>query len=115
MMEKRIMREVEKSRSVLAKSRGNAGDRGTYGEASSPPPPAAAVYPGSAGVQADSHQQYDPEEELTPEQIQMFERENQDMLKHYESALDQVRYVHIYIYTRSISHIPDLLTHLRSF
>jgi syntaxin 18 len=114
-MEKRIMREVEKSRSVLAKSRGAAGERAAYGEASSPPPPAAAVYPGSAGVQVESQQQYDPEEELTPEQIQMFERENQDMLKHYESTLDQVRYVHICIHARSISHIPHLLTHLRTF
>jgi syntaxin 18 len=30
---------------------------------------------------------------LTPEQIQMFEKENQNMLKHYESTLDQVRFV----------------------
>jgi hypothetical protein len=38
-------------------------------------------------------QQSDPEQELSPEQLQMFEKENQDMLKHYESTLDQVRYV----------------------
>lgn len=31
--------------------------------------------------------------DLTAEQIQMFERGNQDMLKHYETTLDKVRYV----------------------
>lgn len=31
--------------------------------------------------------------DLTAEQIQMFEKGNQDMLKHYETTLDKVRYV----------------------
>ena len=31
--------------------------------------------------------------DLTAEQIQMFERGNQDMLKHYETTLDKVRCV----------------------
>lgn len=97
------MREVEKSRSVLAKTRGGGAmgaERGMFGDASSSAAagqgPAAALYPGSGPVQLETQQQYHPEEELTPEQIQMFERENQDMLKHYESTLDQVRYVHPY-------------------
>jgi lipoate-protein ligase A len=89
MMEKRIMREVEKNRSVLAKSR-----RGPVPELSglsdAPVPP--ATYPGAAAAHMETPQ-YNPEQELTPEQIQMFEKENQDMLKHYESTLDQVRYV----------------------
>jgi syntaxin 18 len=98
MMEKRIMREVEKNRSVLAKSRGGgAAERGALGDSlsSAPPPVPAALYPRSGAVQQETEPQYHPEEELTPEQIQMFEKENQDMLKHYESTLDQVRYVHI--------------------
>ena len=33
------------------------------------------------------------EQQLSPEQLQLFARENQDMLKHYEDTLDQVRYV----------------------
>ena len=33
------------------------------------------------------------EQQLTPEQLQLFAKENQDMLKHYEDTLDQVRYV----------------------
>jgi syntaxin 18 len=33
--------------------------------------------------------------DLTPEQLQMFEKNNQDMMKHYETTLDKVRYVAI--------------------
>lgn len=32
------------------------------------------------------------EQQLDPEQLQLFAQENQDMLKHYEDTLDQVRY-----------------------
>jgi hypothetical protein len=32
------------------------------------------------------------EQRLDPEQLQLFAQENQDMLKHYEESLDQVRY-----------------------
>lgn len=89
MMEKRIMREVEKNRSVLAKSRSGPVPERSFSVAPAPPAP----YPGSSAAQLEAPQ-YDPEQELTPEQIQMFEKENQDMLKHYESTLDQVRFVY---------------------
>lgn len=81
------MREVEKNRSVLAKSR-----RGTYelGGLEAPVPVPAATHTDEA---AGTTQAYDPTQELTAEQIQVFERENQDMVKHYESTLDQVRFV----------------------
>jgi syntaxin 18 len=49
-------------------------------------------YSASTAAHSETQQLY-PEQELTQEQIQMFEKENQDMLKHYESTLDQVRYV----------------------
>lgn len=89
MMEKRIMREVEKSRSVLAKSRSAPmAELGEFRDVPVPP----AQFPGSGAAHMET-QQYDPEQELTPEQIQMFEKENQNMLKHYESTLDQVRFV----------------------
>jgi syntaxin 18 len=88
MMEKRIMREVERNRSVLAKSRRGAPQLG--GHEVPVPVPVAKYAPGAS--QAET-QQYDPEQELTPEQIQTFEKENQDMVKHYESTLDQVRFV----------------------
>ncbi|PSS10802.1 hypothetical protein M430DRAFT_44936 [Amorphotheca resinae ATCC 22711] len=103
MMEKRIMREVEKNRSVLAKSR-----RGPVPELSglsdAPVPP--ATYPGAAAAHMETPQ-YNPEQELTPEQIQMFEKENQDMLKHYESTLDQVRTAE-----KSLVEISELQTQL---
>ena len=35
----------------------------------------------------------DIEQQLSPEQLQLFARENQDMLKQYEDTLDQVRSV----------------------
>lgn len=83
MMETRIQREVEKSKSVLYKSRGGsipydktfAGDDG-YGKAA------------TSGGGDDRARQ-----ELSQEQLQLFAQENQDMLKHYEDTLDQVRLV----------------------
>lgn len=84
MMEKRILREVEKRRSLLANS-----DMGSMPRASFEPPPIPApIYKRSVPEQTRT----EPEDELSAEQIQMFEKQSQDMLKHYESTLDQVRY-----------------------
>lgn len=85
-MEKRLLREMEKNRSVLANSRGPMMDFDVNEKAK-----ASTTYRGGSVVQQDVPV-FNPEEELTPEQIQLFEKENQDMLKHYESTLDQVRY-----------------------
>ena len=87
MMEKRILREVEKSKSVLAKSRprgmselaGYNHDKSTNYAVQNP-------------TQTE-HQGLYAEEELTEEQVQMFEKQNTDLLKLYESKLDQVKYV----------------------
>ena len=38
-----------------------------------------------------------PSQGLTEEQIQMFEEGNQDMMKHFESSLDKVRYVSVHL------------------
>ncbi|KAI5923575.1 hypothetical protein F4810DRAFT_199507 [Camillea tinctor] len=109
MMEIRIMREMEKSRSVLAKSR----DQG----ASSLNAP--GVLSPEALIVGDSHGKLSsnlpPEEtpsfhatgDLTAEQIQMFEKDNRDMLKHYESTLDQVRTAE-----KSLVEISELQTQL---
>jgi syntaxin 18 len=86
MMEKRLRREMEKNKSALAKSRAPVPELGGFDNASIPPAKPSA----SAHLEA---QQLDLELELSPEQIQIFEKENQDMLKHYASTLDQVRYV----------------------
>lgn len=93
MMETRLAREMEKNRSVLAKARGTR----------DLPPGLAREFgfddAGPAGVRATSVP-LDEEEsrrrqdlELTDEQRQMFERDNQDMLKHYNSATEKVRTV----------------------
>jgi syntaxin 18 len=87
MMEKRIIREMEKNKSVLAKQQRDSMPKlGGFDH-----PPAPPKNPASTAAHLEAQQLY-PEEELSAEQIQIFEKENQDMLKHYESTLDQVRY-----------------------
>ena len=89
MMEIRLMREVEKSKSVLYKAREtmpsmhdmNGGSRD-----------GASSYRGKTShVQEDASAAI--EQQLDPEQLQLFAQENQDMLKQYEDQLDKVRYV----------------------
>lgn len=96
MMERRLEREVEKGRSVLYKVRGSAaalengaagGSNGHAAEGSS-----GGGYKGAKGVAVEESRR-EIEQQLSPEQLQLFARENQDMLKHYEDTLDQVRYV----------------------
>lgn len=56
--------------------------------------PTSPVRPQSGtGLLLDEKQDYKVEDELTPEQLQIYEKDNQDMLKHYEATLDQVQYV----------------------
>lgn len=98
MMERRLEREVERGRSVLYKVKGNvgAGDgvgmsgggggegmNGRAGEGKS-------AFRGGGEVGEDESRR-DIEQQLSPEQLQLFARENQDMLKQYEDTLDQVR------------------------
>ncbi|KAH8709990.1 snare-complex protein syntaxin-18 N-terminus-domain-containing protein [Phaeosphaeriaceae sp. PMI808] len=68
MMEIRLMREVEKSKSVLYKTR-------------------------ASGMTSDGQDEANAviEQQLDPEQLQLFAQENQDMLKQYEDQLDKVR------------------------
>ncbi|KAF2684378.1 snare protein syntaxin-like protein 18/UFE1 [Lentithecium fluviatile CBS 122367] len=89
MMEIRLTREVEKSKSVLYKARGTmpattdfSGMNGTHS--------AEPDYRGKTThiQEADAAA---TEQQLDPEQLQLFAQENQDMLKHYEDHLDQVR------------------------
>lgn len=98
MMETRLAREMEKNRSVLAKARG----------AQELPPSLArelgfdeAGLSTSSGVPLDEEEESrrgrargaEPDLDLTDEQRQMFERDNQDMLKHYNSATEKVKTV----------------------
>lgn len=90
MMETRIMREMEKNKSLLYKSQGAlALETGGTGEPAIP----AFEYKGAAGRQVEEEYGNNIEDELTPEQLQQFEKANQDMVQHYEDTLNQVKYV----------------------
>lgn len=102
MMERRLEREVERGRSVLYKVKGSVGagevsdgvgmsgggGGGAYGHAGE----RKDAYRGGGGVGEDESRR-EIEQQLSPEQLQLFARENQDMLKQYEDTLDQVRSV----------------------
>ena len=80
---------MEKNRSVLAKAR--ASEPSTLRvEHEKLAADHKATAPGHV-VSQDEPPSYNPVEGLTQEQIQMFDQDNKDMLKHYESTLDQVR------------------------
>jgi syntaxin 18 len=85
MMEVRISREVEKSKSVLYKTKGLVSL-----------PEREALDAGRVAMGEEKRRGNEPDESagytLTDEQMQLFAQENQDMLKHYEDSLDQVRY-----------------------
>lgn len=97
MMETRLARELEKSRSIPAKVRGpiivSSPGRDTNGfsgirGSGSVVPSNGQPYP---PAEEDQTRRPPPMEDLTPEQMQMFEKGNQDMLKNFESTLDKVR------------------------
>lgn len=98
MMERRLEREVERGRSVLYKVKGEMGGvsdgggsiNGFAGEGSGGR--GGSKY-GGRGAEVEDESRREIENQLSPEQLQLFARENQDMLKHYEDTLDQVRYV----------------------
>ncbi|KAK3943258.1 hypothetical protein QBC46DRAFT_44008 [Diplogelasinospora grovesii] len=100
MMEKRLTREMEKNRSVLAKARG--GDMGMgYGRGGTGDSSTGRSLEGSLAsggpypnLQLEEEERRRPlpdDNNLTDEQRQLFEKGNQDMLKHFESTLDKVR------------------------
>ncbi|KAF9881640.1 hypothetical protein CkaCkLH20_00786 [Colletotrichum karsti] len=94
MMEARLTREMEKNRSVLAKAGGGSAMPELGGFYETMRKEAAAkkgVAAGSTGLPPDEGGAYDFRQDLTEEQIQMFEKGNQDMLQHYNSTLDKVR------------------------
>lgn len=98
MMEIRLAREVEKSKSILYKARATMPIPEDYSGANGGLQ-APKEYRGKTSAQQDEESKA-VEQQLDPEQLQLFAQENQDMLKHYEDTLDQVRYV-----------IPDPMMH----
>ncbi|KAH9883815.1 snare-complex protein syntaxin-18 N-terminus-domain-containing protein [Xylariomycetidae sp. FL2044] len=106
MMEIRIRREMEKNMSMLAKARGQDAMR-----MPEPSSPAGVKFRSSHGLPPDETPSYNPSMDpavgLSQEQVQIFEKDNQDMLKQYESTLDQVRTAE-----RSLVEISELQTQL---
>ncbi|KAK4188413.1 hypothetical protein QBC35DRAFT_194511 [Podospora australis] len=94
MMETRLARELEKNRNMLAKARGPLLASGVLGDSSTVRSITSnTTTTGEAGVplKEEEARRRPPLDDLTENQRQMFEKGNQDMLKHYESTLDKVR------------------------
>ena len=100
MMTRRLEREVERSKSVLYKTKGGGvpvglleeqgtmnGFGGGLGSGSG-----GGGYKGKMGAVEMEEETKRTEMQLSPEQLQLFAKENEDLLKHYEDTLDQVRY-----------------------
>jgi hypothetical protein len=103
MMETRLMREVEKSKSVLYKTRETVPGMDDYNGMSG----SSSAGNGSADYQRKTAYAQDEastviENQLDPEQLQLFAQENQDMLKQYEDQLDKVRCVQLFRYSRRL-------------
>jgi hypothetical protein len=108
MMEVRLGREVEKSKSVLYKSRVAGGIPYAQDEDMDGIPAAAGSTKGGKQRQQDpdlpnGSYSSPTQDALSAEQLQLFATENADLLKHYEDQLDQVRTAE-----RSILEISEL-------
>lgn len=119
MMEKRVEREVERSKSALYKAknipgrealvreivggeewRGGGGGGGVTN--------GGARKGGMGAVELEAEERRNTEMQLSPEQLQLFERENEDLMKRYEGQLDQIRYfypVFSSLFPLSFSHL----------
>lgn len=102
MMETRLYREIEKSKSVLYKTRASREMSAVLADMDGDVPGSdraggARDFTGSGAAnkaaQMDESERKRIEAQLSPDQLQIFAKENVDMLKHYEDTLDQVRYV----------------------
>ena len=85
MMDIRLTREVEKSKSILAKSAGNGHLAHSFDDT---PYSVASDHSDMTRFQSTET----PErQELSQEQLQLFAEENHELLRHYEDQMDQVR------------------------
>lgn len=91
MMERRLERELERGKSVLYQTKVGAGNGHVPGGEPTTMDQKGRGFPGGQGAKLDDEGRREIELQLSPEQLQLFASENQDMLKHYEDQLDQVR------------------------
>ena len=102
-MEVRLEREMEKSKSMLYKTKGSKGMSGSsFPEIESPTMGgmngygdgavgAGRGFRGAKAAQMEEADRREIEQQLSPEQLQLFAQENNEMLKMYEDQLDQIR------------------------
>jgi syntaxin 18 len=100
MTEIRVQREVEKHRSILYKARGlddgigvSGGGYGSGGESWTAAPASSVVGIDMDREEYERQQRQAMETMLTPEQLQMFEKEQQDMVKQFNENLQKIRLV----------------------
>ena len=100
MMQTRLDRELEKSKSVLYKARGAVGGDSAFGvsndvtilvEAGGSSRNHYVTKSNQSGNPAEEEKEKRIEQTLSPQQLQQFAQENSDMLRHYEDTLDKVR------------------------
>lgn len=105
MMDVRLGREVEKSKSILAKSAVAGGIPQAWAENEDKMhlQGGSAKQNRSSGVWESSSMDDQEQPQLSEEQLQQFAEENHELLKHYEDQLDQVRTAE-----RSILEISEL-------
>jgi len=104
MMEVRIGREVERSKSALYKSRGGASIPYAQDQDDQYGGSAAASARRQSSVSQQKSVEANPDTaELTQEQLQLFESENADLLQYYEGQMEQISQAE-----RSILEISEL-------
>ncbi|KAG5980870.1 hypothetical protein E4U55_003539 [Claviceps digitariae] len=93
MMESRLSREMEKTRGLLIPPASDFADFPLTSEKSWKASTSAGTPDdkNNDGSSYSNNNGLSATEGLTQEQVQMFEQDNQDMVKHYESTLDKVR------------------------
>lgn len=95
--ETRVMRSIEKNKSALQNSADMNGISAAQAQAAIAASRAAQEPSKDKGRMKRSYlppeEQEEIEHHLSQEQLQIFAKENQDLLKQYEETLDQVRYV----------------------
>ena len=93
MMERRMEREVERGRSVLYLAKEAMMEDKSRGELNGAAATTTAKSKGTSNARVPDEDMgsRDIERQLSPEQLQIFAQENNELLRHYEDTLDQVR------------------------
>jgi syntaxin 18 len=86
MMETRIGRAIEASRSVLAQASTNVADLPDFGSYKPRDKPGKIYAPPYV-----DQSRKDAEQQMSPQQLQLLEKENREMVSHYQTTLNKVK------------------------